>query len=277
MDFLIKASQLLLSLSILVVLHEMGHFLPARWFKIRVEKFYLLFDPWLSLFKMKKGDTEYGIGWLPLGGYVKISGMVDESMDKEQMAKPPEPWEFRSKPAWQRLIVMVGGVTVNLMLGMLIYIGVLFVWGRDYLPTENAVYGIHPSETLKAQGVQEGDKILTVNGVKPKTIGDAQKQIMIDAATQLVVERNGEKVAIELQRLGAEIRIDGNTAVVTGVARLEGATVMATDLRASAGLIIAGLVAEGETLVDRIYHLDRGYERLGEKLLALGAQVRRVR
>jgi len=115
MEFLIKAAQLLLSLSILVVLHEMGHFLPARWFKIRVEKFYLFFDPWFSLFKKKVGDTEYGIGWLPLGGYVKISGMVDESMDKEQMSKPAEPWEFRSKPAWQRLIVMIGGVTVNLI------------------------------------------------------------------------------------------------------------------------------------------------------------------
>lgn len=217
MDFLIKAAQLLLSLSILVVLHEMGHFLPARWFKIRVEKFYLFFDPWFSLFKMKKGDTEYGIGWLPLGGYVKISGMVDESMDKEQMAKPPEPWEFRSKPAWQRLIVMVGGVTVNLILGMLIYIGVLFVWGRDYLPTENAVYGIHPSETLKAQGVQEGDKILTVNGVKPKTIGDAQKQIMIDAATQLVVERNGEKVAIALQPRYNELALDSGEKEIMAV------------------------------------------------------------
>ena len=198
MEFLIKATQLLLSLSILVVLHEMGHFLPARWFKIRVEKFYLFFDPWFSLFKTKRGDTEYGIGWLPLGGYVKISGMVDESMDKEAMSKPPEDWEFRSKPAWQRLIVMVGGVTVNLLLGMLIYIGVLFVWGRDYLPLESAVYGIHPSATLAAQGVQEGDRILTVDGVRPKTLGDAQKEIMIDAAQTLVVDRGGEQVAIDL-------------------------------------------------------------------------------
>ncbi len=198
MEFLIKASQLLLSLSILVVLHEMGHFLPARWFKIRVEKFYLFFDPWFSLFKTKRGDTEYGIGWLPLGGYVKISGMVDESMDKEQMAKPPEPWEFRSKPAWQRLIVMVGGVTVNLLLGMLIYIGVLFVWGREYLPLENAVYGVHPSRTLAAQGVQEGDKILLVDGVKPKTLGDVQKEVMIDDARSLEVDRNGEIVKIDL-------------------------------------------------------------------------------
>jgi len=198
MEFLIKASQLLLSLSILVVLHEMGHFLPARWFKIRVEKFYLFFDPWFSLFKKKVGDTEYGIGWLPLGGYVKISGMVDESMDKEQMSKPPEPWEFRSKPAWQRLIVMVGGVTVNLLLGMLIYIGVLFTWGREYLPTENAVYGVHPSKTLAAQGVQEGDKILLVDGVKPKTLLDAQSSILIDGARTLEVDRNGEHVKIDL-------------------------------------------------------------------------------
>ncbi len=198
MEFLIKAAQLLLSLSILVVLHEMGHFLPARWFKIRVEKFYLFFDPWFSLFKTKKGDTEYGIGWLPLGGYVKISGMVDESMDKDAMAKPPEPWEFRSKPAWQRLIVMVGGVTVNLLLGMLIYIGVLFVWGRDYLPLESSVYGIHPSATLASQGVHEGDRILTVDGIRPKTIGEAQKQIMIDASRTLVVDRGGEHVTVDL-------------------------------------------------------------------------------
>lgn len=198
MEFLIKAAQLILSLSILVVLHEMGHFLPARWFKIRVEKFYLFFDPWFSLFKKKVGDTEYGVGWLPLGGYVKISGMVDESMDKEQMSKPPEPWEFRSKPAWQRLIVMIGGVTVNLILGMLIYIMVLFVWGREYLPLENATYGIHPSKTLAAAGVQEGDRIISIDGVKPKTTGDAGKAIMIDAARTIVVERNGKQETITL-------------------------------------------------------------------------------
>jgi len=198
MEFLTKAAQLILSLSILVVLHELGHFLPARWFKIRVEKFYLFFDPWFSLFKKKVGDTEYGVGWLPLGGYVKISGMVDESMDKEQMAQPAQPWEFRSKPAWQRLIVMIGGVTVNLLLGMLIYIMVLFVWGREYLPLENATYGIHPSKTLAAAGVQDGDRIISIDGVRPKTTGDAGKVIMIDAARELVVERNGQQVTIQL-------------------------------------------------------------------------------
>src|SRR5687767_12190699 len=121
MEILIKALQLILSLSILVVLHEMGHFIPAKLFKTKVEKFYLFFDPWFSLFKFKKGETEYGVGWLPLGGYVKISGMIDESMDKEQMNQPPQPWEFRSNPAWKRLIIMIGGVTVNLILGFLIY------------------------------------------------------------------------------------------------------------------------------------------------------------
>src|SRR5450631_1490378 len=138
MDVLVQASQFILSLSILVILHELGHFIPAKLFKTRVEKFYLFFDPWFSLFKIKRGETEYGIGWLPLGGYVKIAGMIDESMDKEQMKLPPEPWEFRSKPAWQRLIIMVGGVTVNVILGVLIYSMILFAWGEKYLPTANA-------------------------------------------------------------------------------------------------------------------------------------------
>ena len=139
--FLIKAAQLLLSLSILVVLHEMGHFIPAKLFKTRVEKFYLFFDVKFSLFKKKIGDTVYGIGWLPLGGYVKISGMIDESMDTEQMALPPQPWEFRSKPAWQRLIIMLGGVTVNFLLGFFIYMMILFVWGRDYQNTDDITNG----------------------------------------------------------------------------------------------------------------------------------------
>lgn len=134
---MILALQLLLSLSILIVLHEAGHFIPAKLFKTRVEKFYLFFDPYFSVIKKKIGETEYGIGWLPLGGYVKISGMVDESMDKDQLAKPAEPWEFRAKPAWQRLIIMIGGVTVNVILGIVIYAIVLGVWGKDfYLPTK---------------------------------------------------------------------------------------------------------------------------------------------
>ena len=136
MEILIKATQLILSLSIIVVLHELGHMLPAKWFKTRVEKFYLFFNWKFSLIKKKIGETEYGIGWIPLGGYVKIAGMIDESMDKEQMEKPAEPWEFRAKPAWQRLIIMTGGVIVNLLLGFFIYAMVLFVWGEQYLPNE---------------------------------------------------------------------------------------------------------------------------------------------
>ena len=142
MIFLIKASQLLLSLSILVVLHELGHFLPAKYFKTKVEKFYLFFDPWFSVFKKKIGDTEYGVGWLPLGGYVKIAGMIDESMDKEQMKKEPESWEFRSKPAWQRLIIMLGGVAVNFLLGIFIYSMTLYAYGDKYLPNQSLSNGV---------------------------------------------------------------------------------------------------------------------------------------
>ncbi|HMU73452.1 MAG TPA: site-2 protease family protein, partial [Ferruginibacter sp.] len=138
----LKVAQLILSLSILVILHEFGHYITARWFKCRVEKFYLFFDPWFSLVKKKIGDTVYGIGWLPLGGYVKISGMIDESMDKETMKLPPQPWEFRSKPAWQRLIIMMGGVTVNVILAFIIYAGILMVWGEDRIPNRSVKNGV---------------------------------------------------------------------------------------------------------------------------------------
>ncbi|MEX1133049.1 MAG: RIP metalloprotease RseP [Flavobacteriales bacterium] len=198
MEILIKGAQLILSLSILVVLHELGHFLPARWFGTRVEKFYLFFDPWFSLWKTKWKGTEFGIGWIPFGGYVKISGMVDESMDKEQMAKPPEPWEFRSKPAWQRLIIMVGGVTVNLILGFALYSMILFVWGRDYLPLEEVRYGVHPSAVMKEQGVQEGDVVRAIDGIAPRTLEDVTRAILIDGARTLKVERNGVPTEVQL-------------------------------------------------------------------------------
>lgn len=161
---IIQAAQLILSLSILVILHEFGHFLPARLFGIRVEKFYLFFNPKFSLFKFKKGETEYGVGWLPLGGYVKLSGMMDESMDKEQLKEEPKPWEFRSKPAWQRLIVMVGGVVVNLLLGMFIYAMILFTWGQQYLPAKNAKFGVHVAEVAEEVGFKDGDMISKING-----------------------------------------------------------------------------------------------------------------
>ena len=198
MDILIKGAQLILSLSILVVLHELGHFIPARLFGTRVEKFYLFFDPWFSLWKRNWKGTEFGIGWIPFGGYVKISGMVDESMDKEQMAKPPEPWEFRSKPAWQRLIIMVGGVTVNLLLGMAIYIGILFTWGRDYMPLDEVKYGVHASPVMEAQGVQDGDRILAVGGVTPKTLEEVTRAILIDEARELTILRKGEQLKLIL-------------------------------------------------------------------------------
>ena len=169
MEILIKASQFILSLSLLIVLHELGHFIPAKLFKIKVEKFYLFFDYKFSIFKKKIGDTVYGIGWIPLGGYVKISGMIDESMDTEQMALPPKPWEFRSKPAWQRLIIMLGGVFVNFVLGIFIYIMLMWVYGERYLPNENVKDGVWVTNQLaKNLGLQTGDKVLTVDGQKVK-------------------------------------------------------------------------------------------------------------
>ena len=200
MDILIKAAQLILSLSILVVLHELGHFIPARLFKTRVEKFYLFFDPWFSLVKKKIGGTEFGIGWVPFGGYVKISGMVDESMDRDQMARPPEPWEFRAKPAWQRLIIMLGGVTVNLILGLVLYSMILFVWGLDQIPLSELRYGVHPSEVMKEQGVQDGDLIVAVNNLPPHTLEEVTKAILIDGARTLTVERDGAQRQLVLEQ-----------------------------------------------------------------------------
>ncbi len=196
--FLIKALQLILSLSILVVIHEFGHFIFARVFKTRVEKFYLFFDPWFSLFKFRKGDTEYGVGWLPLGGYVKISGMIDESMDKEAMKLPPKPWEFRSKPAWQRLFIMIGGVLMNFLFAMIIYIGVLYAWGEEYLPTENVKYGIVVNEVGEQIGFKTGDKILTVDNRHIENFMKIIPSIVLDNAKTVQVDRNGEKVNVDI-------------------------------------------------------------------------------
>ncbi|MGB0836947.1 MAG: RIP metalloprotease RseP [Flavobacteriaceae bacterium] len=179
MDVFIKASQFILSLSLLIVLHELGHFLPAKYFKIKVEKFYLFFDYKFSLFKKKIGDTVYGIGWIPLGGYVKIAGMIDESMDTEAMKLPPKDWEFRSKPAWQRLIVMLGGVTVNFVLGILIYQMILFVWGEDYVTPEGVKNGFSTTQTFKDLGFQDGDKILQIDGEAPLDVLDINKYLFL--------------------------------------------------------------------------------------------------
>lgn len=186
--FFIKAAQLLLSLSILIVLHELGHFIPAKLFKTRVEKFYLFFDVKFSLFKKKIGDTVYGIGWLPLGGYVKIAGMIDESMDKEQLAKPPQPWEFRSKPAWQRLIIMVGGVTVNIVLGFLIYMMVLYVYGENYLSPKVFDNGLETAEVMKDYGFRDGDKILSVDGEPLQSQIDINKYLLLRGVSDVEVK-----------------------------------------------------------------------------------------
>lgn len=198
MEILIKAGQLILSLSILIVLHEFGHYLPARWFKTRVEKFYLFFDYKFSLFKKKIGETEWGIGWIPLGGYVKISGMIDESMDKEQMKQPPKPYEFRSKPAWQRLIIMIGGVVVNMIVGIVIYILVLFTWGEEYLAPENVYNGYAFHDYYKDLGFKDGDNVIAVDGEMPKDVIDINKYILLRGAQEITVERNGADTTIVL-------------------------------------------------------------------------------
>lgn len=187
-EFLIKGAQLLLSLSILVVLHELGHFIPAKIFKTRVEKFYLFFDVKFSLFKKKIGETVYGIGWLPLGGYVKISGMIDESMDTEAMAKPPQPWEFRSKPSWQRLIIMLGGVIVNFILAFVLYIMILFVWGENYRTADDVVYGYGMTKTMEQYGFKQGDKIISVNGISHDKIDNINTYLMFRDTKNVVVK-----------------------------------------------------------------------------------------
>ncbi len=196
MEIFVKIVQLLLSLSILVIFHEMGHFIAAKVFKTRVEKFYLFFDPWFSLFKIKKGETEYGVGWLPLGGYVKISGMIDESMDKEQMKQPPQPWEFRSKPAWQRLIIMLGGVTVNLLLAIAIYIIMLMAWGEQYLPTSALKYGISVDSTGYQMGLRNGDNIISIDNKVVEDFVAIPKTLVLEEAKTIQVIRDGQKVNI---------------------------------------------------------------------------------
>ena len=198
MEILIKAAQLLLSLSILVIFHEFGHFITAKIFKTRVEKFYLFFDPWFSLLKFKRGETEYGVGWLPLGGYVKISGMIDESMDKEQMQLPPQPWEFRSKPSWQRLIIMLGGVTVNILLAIAIYIGMLWIWGEQYLPTSEVKYGLVADSVAQEMGLKNGDKILTVDNQKVEDFFKIPGRIILDNAKTIQVIRDGQPYTVEI-------------------------------------------------------------------------------
>ncbi len=203
----VKVLQLFVALSLLIVLHEFGHFFFARLFKTRVEKFYLFFDflfPFsgmlnFSLFKKVKGDTEYGIGWFPLGGYVKIAGMVDESMDKEQMALPPQPWEYRSKKAYQRLFIMLGGIIVNVLVAILIYIAVFSIYGEEYLPVQNAKYGIMVDSTAKAIGLHNGDKVLSIDGVPVTKFDKIVSAIVLDEGKNIQVERDGQKMDIAIK------------------------------------------------------------------------------
>jgi regulator of sigma E protease len=200
MTVLIKILQFVMSLSILVIVHEFGHFTLAKFFKTRVEKFYLFFDPWFAIFKVKRGETEYGIGWLPLGGYVKISGMIDESLDKEQLKQPPQPWEFRSKTSWQRLLIMTGGVFFNFISAILIYAFVLLAWGETYLPTANVKYGIVTDTVGFSIGLRNGDKILSVDNHYIESFYQITPDIILNSRKTIQVEREEKIINITIPK-----------------------------------------------------------------------------
>jgi len=200
METFIKICQFLLSLSILVMLHELGHFTFAKIFKTRVEKFYIFFNPVFSLFKFKRGETEYGMGWIPLGGYVKIAGMIDESMDTEQMKRPAKDYEFRSKPAWQRLLIMIGGVLVNIVLAFIIYIAVLYTWGEEYLPAKNVKHGIVCNELVKSIGVQNGDIIYALDNEEVERFSEIIPNILLNAPKTIQVIRNNHTINIDIPK-----------------------------------------------------------------------------
>ena len=204
MEILIKVVQLFMSLSLLVAIHEFGHFIVARIFGIRVEKFYIFFDPWFSLFKFKRGDTEYGLGWIPLGGYVKIAGMIDESMDTEQMKQPEQPWEFRAKPAWQRFLVMIAGVVMNLVLAFMIYCGISYTWGSSYLANDDVKWGYNFNTTAEQMGFVDGDKIISIEGESIDNVTEILNALVIsDGDRTVVVERDGlqQQFTIPYQQL----------------------------------------------------------------------------
>jgi regulator of sigma E protease len=211
-----KGIQLLLSLSLLIVLHELGHFIPAKIFNTRVEKFFLFFDVKFALIKKKVGDTVYGIGWLPLGGYVKISGMIDESMDTEQMKQDPQPWEFRSKPAWQRLIIMLGGVTVNLALGFLIYMMILFVWGKNTLPNTALPLGMGVTPLAQEIGFEKGDQILLVDGQPLDMVLDINKMLLVRSVNRVEVARaDGRRVTLQIpENIGDRMFSSGEMSIL---------------------------------------------------------------
>ena len=199
MEIAIKVIQFFMSLSLLVAIHEFGHFIMARIFKIRVEKFYIFFNPWFSLFKWKRGDTEYGVGWLPLGGYVKIAGMIDESMDLEQMQAPEQPWEFRAKPAWQRFMVMIAGVVMNVLLAMMIYSGIRYVYGESYMANEDVRWGYEFNEAAERMGFCDGDKIISIDGEVIDDVNDIRSRLLLTKDDRhVVVERGGVEQAFTI-------------------------------------------------------------------------------
>ena len=241
---LVKAGQFILSFSILVVLHEMGHFFPARWFKCRVEKFYLFFNPWFSLWKTKKGETEYGLGWIPFGGYVKISGMIDESMDKEQMKLPPQPYEFRAKKAWQRLIIMLGGVIVNIILAIVIFIGIMWHWGETYVPVKNLKYGVYADSLGTKIGLKDGDRIVAVGGKQIERMGQVGAEIIMQQAKEITVDRNGQSINLAIPQ-GFIGQLNKN--------KLEGFSYVRIPLIVDSILpkakIVKGSISKGDTLI----------------------------
>lgn len=198
MDILIKVLQVVLSFSMLVLIHEFGHFLFAKIFGARVDKFYLFFDPWFSIFKFKIGDTQYGMGWVPFGGYCKIAGMVDESMDKDQMKSEPQPWEYRTKPAWQRLLIIVGGVMMNIVLAIGIYIGITYAWGDSYIKTKDVTTGFAYSELAQEMGFRNGDKIITVGGEYVENYARIPSVILLDDVREVQVERGGVPATVTI-------------------------------------------------------------------------------
>ena len=199
MEIVIKVLQFFMSLSLLVAIHEFGHFIMARVFKIRVEKFYIFFDPWFSLFKWKRGETEYGVGWLPLGGYVKIAGMIDESMDLEQMQAPVQPYEFRAKPAWQRFMVMIAGVVMNILLAMMIYTGIRYAYGESYMANEDVKWGYVFNESAERMGFRDGDKFVSVDGEAIDDVSEVRSKLLLTKEDRhVVVDRAGEQVAFTI-------------------------------------------------------------------------------
>jgi regulator of sigma E protease len=196
--FATKTAQFILSFSIIVILHELGHFIPARLFGARVEKFYLFFNPGFSLWKKKIGETEYGLGWIPFGGYVKISGMIDESMDKEQLNKAPESYELRSKPAYQRLIVMLGGVIVNMILAIVIFIGIAWYWGDDFLPAKNLTYGVHATELSKNMGIQDGDIIVSLDNKELTDFFAIESKLVLEDPKTIQVKRGDSLLSLSI-------------------------------------------------------------------------------